>query len=220
MASGEDRLRVGFIALGMAGGGMVRNLTEHPDVSIAAAAKFPVPREVIARDFEGEVYEDAAELCKSPSIDFVYIATPHQFHKEHVIMAAELGKHIIVEKPMALTLEDCDAMIELVDRTGVKLIVGHTHSYDPAIRTMCEVIASGELGKLGMINTWNYTNFLYWPRRPEELDTSLGGGILFNQVPHQVDTVRLLGGGKVKTVCSPQGYGTSLDPQKAATSRS
>lgn len=217
MASGEDRLRVGFIALGMAGGGMVRNLTEHPDVSIAAAAdKFPAPREAFARDFEGEVYEDAAELCKRPNIDFVYIATPHQFHKEHVIMAAELGKHIIVEKPMALTLEDCDAMIELVDRTGVKLIVGHTHSYDPAIRTMCEVIASGELGKLGMINTWNYTNFLYWPRQPEELDTSLGGGILFNQVPHQVDTVRLLGGGKVKTVCSATGIWDASRPTEGS----
>ena len=94
----------------------------------------------------------------------------------------------------------------------MKLIVGHTHSYDPAIRTMCEVIASGELGKLGMINTWNYTNFLYWPRRPEELDTSLGGGILFNQVPHQVDTVRLLGGGKVKAVCSATGIWDASRP--------
>jgi phthalate 4,5-cis-dihydrodiol dehydrogenase len=56
------------------------------------------PREAFAPDFESEVYEDAAELCKGPNIDFVYIATPHQFHKEHVIMAAELGKHIIVEK--------------------------------------------------------------------------------------------------------------------------
>ena len=202
----ENRMRVGFIGLGMAGGGMVRNLAEHPDVSIVAAAdKFPAPREAFARDFEGEVYEDASDLCKSPNIDFVYIATPHQFHKEHVIMAAEQGKHIIVEKPMALTLEDCDAMIAAVDRTGVKLIIGHTHSYDPAIRTMREVIAGGELGNLGMINTWNYTNFLYRPRRPEELDTSLGGGILFNQVPHQVDSVRLLGGGMVKSVRSATG---------------
>ncbi len=217
MANGEDRLRVGFIGLGMAGGGMVRNLAEHPDVSIAAAAdKFAGPREAFSRDFEGEVYEDAADLCKSPNIDFVYIATPHQFHKEHVIMAAEQGKHIIVEKPMALTLEDCNAMIEAVDRTGVKLIIGHTHSYDPAIRTMREVIASGELGKLGMINTWNYTNFLYRPRRPEELDTSLGGDIIFNQVPHQVDTVRLLGGGKVKSVRSATGIWDSDRPTEGS----
>jgi phthalate 4,5-cis-dihydrodiol dehydrogenase len=217
MANGEDRLRVGFIGLGMAGSGMVKNLAEHPDVSITAAAdRFPEPREAFARDFEAEVYEDAEELCKSPNIDFVYIATPHQFHKEHVIMAAEYGKHIIVEKPMALTLEDCDAMIEAVDRTGVKLIIGHTHSYDPAIRTMREVIARGELGKLGMINTWNYTNFLYRPRRPEELDTSLGGGILFNQVPHQVDTVRLLGGGKVKSVRSATGIWDDSRPTEGS----
>ena len=78
-------------------------------------------------------------------------------------MAAEHGKHVIVEKPLALTLEDCDAIIEAVDRTGVKMIVGHTHSYDPAIGAMRRMIASGDYGKLGMINTWNYTNFLYRP---------------------------------------------------------
>ena len=51
-----------------------------------------------------------------------------------------------------------------------------------------------------MINSFNYTNFLYRPRRPEELDTSKGGGILFNQVPHQIDTARLLAGGLVRSV--------------------
>jgi len=219
MVAREDsqRLRIGFIGLGMAGSGMVRSMVEHPGVSIAAAADlFPAPREAFARDFEAEVYEDAEALCESPNVDFVYIATPHQYHREHVIMAAEHGKHIIVEKPMALTLEDCDAMIEAVDRTGVKLIVGHTHSYDPAVRTMREVIVSGELGKLGMINTWNYTNFLYRPRRPEELDTSLGGGILFNQVPHQVDTVRLLGGGLVKSVRSATGIWDPARPTEGS----
>ena len=58
----------------------------------------------------------------------------------------------------------------------------------------------GELGRLGMINSFNYTSYLYRPRRPEELDTSKGGGILFNQVPHQIDTVRLLAGGLAKSV--------------------
>ncbi|MCY4624648.1 MAG: Gfo/Idh/MocA family oxidoreductase, partial [Chloroflexi bacterium] len=206
MATEQQRLRIGFIGLGMAGSGMVRSMVEHPDVSIAAAAdRHAEPREAFARDFEAEVYEDAEELCESPNVDFVYVATPHQFHKEHVIMAAEHGKHVIVEKPLALTMEDCDAIIEAVDRTGVKVIVGHTHSYDPAIRVMRQMIASGDYGRLGMINTWNYTNFLYRPRRPEELDTSLGGGILFNQVPHQVDSVRVLGGGVVKSVRSATG---------------
>ena len=217
MATERQRLRIGFIGLGMAGSGMVRSMADHPDVSIAAAAdRHAGPREAFARDFEAEVYEDAAALVESPNVDFVYVATPHQFHKEHVIMAAEHGKHVIVEKPLALTMEDCDAIIEAVDRTGVKVIVGHTHSYDPAIRVMRQMIASGDYGKLGMINTWNYTNFLYRPRRPEELDTSLGGGILFNQVPHQVDSVRLLGGGLVKSVRSSTGVWDPARPTEGS----
>ncbi len=217
MATEQQRLRIGFIGLGMAGSGMVRSMVEHPDVSIAAAAdRHAEPREAFARDFEAEVYEDAEALCESPNVDFVYVATPHQFHKEHVIMAAEHGKHVIVEKPLALTMEDCDAIIEAVDRTGVKVIVGHTHSYDPAIRVMRQMIASGDYGRLGMINTWNYTNFLYRPRRPEELDTSLGGGILFNQVPHQVDSVRVLGGGLVKSVRAATGIWDPARPTEGS----
>lgn len=217
MATERHRLRIGFIGLGMAGSGMVRSMAEHPDVSITAAADHHAgPREAFARDFEAETYADAEALCESDNVDFVYVATPHQFHRDHVIMAAERGKHVIVEKPLALTLEDCDAIIEAVDRTGVKVIVGHTHSYDPAIRVMRQMIAGGDYGKLGMINTWNYTNFLYRPRRPEELDTSLGGGILFNQVPHQVDSVRLLGGGLVKSVRSATGIWDPARPTEGS----
>ena len=96
---------------------------------------------------------------------------------------------------MALTLADCDAIIAAVERHKVHLVVGHTHAFDPAVRLMRDIIARGELGRLGMIHSFNYTNFLYRPRRPEELDTAQGGGILFNQVPHQIDTARLLAGG-------------------------
>jgi phthalate 4,5-cis-dihydrodiol dehydrogenase len=62
-----------------------------------------------------------------------------------------------------------------------------------------------------MIAAFNYTNFLYRPRRPEELDTARGGGILFNQVPHQIDMVRLIGGGKLRSV---RAQVTRLDPAR------
>ena len=76
----------------------------------------------------------------------------------------------------------------------VYLIVGHTHAFEAAVRLMRDIIARGALGKLGLIHSFNYTNHLYRPRRPEELSTPpKGGGILFNQVPHQIDTARLLG---------------------------
>ena len=72
--------------------------------------------------------------CADPAVEVVYIATPHQFHAPHAILAAEHGKHVILEKPMALTLADCDAIIAAVERNKVHLIVGHTHAFDPAVR--------------------------------------------------------------------------------------
>ena len=194
-------IRLGIVGLGMAGAVMVHAAARHPGFCITAAAEpHAGPREAFVRDFNANAYDDMRRLCDDPAVDAVYIATPHQFHAEHASLAAAAGKHVILEKPMALTLADCDRIIAAVEKAGVHLVVGHTHAFDPAVRAMRALIASGELGRLGMIASWNYTNYLYRPRRPEELDTSKGGGILFNQVPHQVDTVRLLGGGLVKSV--------------------
>jgi phthalate 4,5-cis-dihydrodiol dehydrogenase len=204
--------RLGIVGLGMAGAVMVHAAVRHPGFCIVAAAEpQPAPREAFARDFNATAHDDVHRLCDDPAVDAVYIATPHQFHAEHASLAAAAGKHIILEKPMALTLADCDTIIAAVEKAGVHLVVGHTHAFDPAIRAMRALIASGELGRLGMIASWNYTNYLYRPRRPEELDTSKGGGILFNQVPHQIDIARLLGGGLVKSVRAQAG---GLDPAR------
>jgi len=203
---------LGIAGLGMAGALMVRAAAHHPGFRLAAAAEPQAgPRQAFARDFEANIHSDIRALCDDPTVDAVYIATPHQFHAEHASLAAAAGKHIILEKPMALTLADCDAIMAAVEKAGVRLVIGHTHAFDPAIRAMRAIIASGELGRLGMIASWNYTNYLYRPRRPEELDTARGGGILFNQVPHQIDTVRLLGGGLVKSVRAQAG---GLDPAR------
>ena len=196
-----EPIRLGIAGLGMAGAVMVQAAAAHRGYVLRAAADpHPVPRAAFARDFEAKVYDDVAGLCDDPDIEVIYIATPHQFHRPHAILAAEHGKHIILEKPMALTLADCDAIIAAVERANVNLIVGHTHSFDPQVHVMRLLISSGALGRLGMIHSFNYTNFLYRPRRPEELDTAQGGGILFNQIPHQIDTVRLLAGGLVRSV--------------------
>ncbi len=208
----ERPLGLGVIGLGMAGAVMVRAAAHDPGTVLNAAADpQAAPREAFGRDFNARTYADARALVEDAAVEAVYIATPHQFHAEHAIAAAERGKHVILEKPMALTLADCDRIIAAVERAKVHLIVGHTHAFDSAVREMRRVIASGELGALGMVASWNYTNYLYRPRRPEELDTSKGGGILFNQVPHQIDTVRLLGGGLVKSVRAQVGV---LDPAR------
>jgi len=194
-------LRFGVIGLGRAGSGMLNALARHPDVQVTAAADLHKEhRDRFEAEFEGPAFADAAALCASTEVDAVYIATPHEYHAEHVALAAGHGKHAIVEKPMALTLGDCDRMIEAVERAGVTLVVGHTASYNPAIQKMREMVASGEVGRVGAITATAFTDFLYRPRRPEELDTAKGGGIMFNQVPHQVDATRLIAGGIVRSV--------------------
>jgi phthalate 4,5-cis-dihydrodiol dehydrogenase len=205
-------LRLGIIGLGGATKQMLPSLASHPSVRIVAASDLrPEARERFTSEFGGQAYEKVEQLCDSAEVDAVYIATPHQFHKDHALLAAGRGKHIIVEKPMALTMSDCDAMIEAAARNKVHLVVGHTHSFNAPVMKMREIIRSGELGAVAMINTWNYGNFIYRPRRPEELRTDLGGGIIYNQVPHQVDIVRLLGGGMVRSVRS---MAWVLDPER------
>lgn len=131
-------------------------------------------------------------------MDVVYIATPPELHREHAELAARHGKHIVVEKPMALTLDDCAAMIDVCEKKGVKLLAGHTHSFDAPIRKMREIVTSGRIGKLAMVNTWNFNEFNPRPWPMAELKASFGP--ILNQGPHQVDIVRQIAGGMVRSV--------------------
>ncbi|NUZ07691.1 Gfo/Idh/MocA family protein [Piscinibacter koreensis] len=197
----EHRLRVGVVGLGIAGGLMVPCLLRHPRATLAGVADRDAElRARFARDYALPVEDEAEALIARADVDAVYIATPHQFHRSHTLLAAEHGKHVVVEKPMALTLADCDAMTEAAARAEVALVVGHTHSFDPAIAEIARRSEAGEWGSLAMLALWNYTDFLYRPRRPEELDTAQGGGILFNQLPHHVDIARLLARSPVRSV--------------------
>ena len=109
-------LGLGVVGLGMGATLMVRGILDHPSIRVVAgAARTPEVRERFAQDLEARGYESVEALCADPSVDVVFVATPHELHREHATMAAEHGKHIIVEKPMALTLEDCDAIIDAAD---------------------------------------------------------------------------------------------------------
>lgn len=196
----ERRLRLGVAGLGKAFMLMLPGLARHPNIEIIAAADPRAEaRTRFAADFAGPAYESVEELCAA-AVEAVYVATPHQFHAEHVRIAARHGKHVLVEKPMALSLEDCAAMIDAVTRAGVQMVIGHSHSFDAPIARTRALSESGAYGALRMITAMNFTDFLYRPRRPEELDNKAGGGVVFNQAPHHVDVVRFLAGGRIKTV--------------------
>src|ERR687886_2198660 len=195
------QLRFGIAGLGVASTQILPYLLNNPQARIVAAADVrPAALDQFERDFGGETFLSVEDLCKSPNVDALYVCTPNHLHAEHVICAAEHGKHVIVEKPMALTLDECEAMNAAAERNGVKLLCGHTHSFDPPVRAMRALVQSGELGPLRMINTWHFNEFMYRPRMPHELDPARGGNVIFNQGPHQVDIVRLIGGGLVRIV--------------------
>jgi phthalate 4,5-cis-dihydrodiol dehydrogenase len=91
------------------------------------------------------------------------------------------------------------------------LTVGHSHSFDEPYRAMRDVIASGTLGRAHLLHNIYYSDWVYRPRRPEELDERLGGGITFRQGAHQFDILRLLGGGLVRSV---RAHTFDWDPQR------
>jgi len=192
-------LRLGMAGLGVASTQILPPIAKLPFIKITAAADMRADAVAKFREqYRAEGYTRIEELCASPNVDAVYIATPNSLHAEHAIIAAKHKKHIIVEKPMAMDLAECDAMNEAADKYGVKLLCGHTHSFDPPIRKIREIVKSGELGKLCMINSWNYNEFMYRPRMKHEL--AMTRGVVLNQGPHHVDIVRLIGGGMVRSV--------------------
>lgn len=201
MAAG--RLGLGFVGLGQAVGLILRRRDEIAGlpVRVVAAAEVPGRAEALQafeQEFGGRGYTSVEELCADPDVDIVYVATLPELHLEHVTIAAQHGKHVIVEKPMALDVETGRKMIEVADAAGIRLMAGHTHSFDAPVRAMQDLIESGSIGDLVSILTFNYNDFnpRPWPTR----ELSATRGPLLNQGPHQVDIVRLLGGGLVKSL--------------------
>lgn len=198
----DDPIRLGVAGLGRAFMLMLPTLARDSRLAVLACAD---PRaEARARfteDFPGaRAHETVEALCADPAIEAIYIATPHQFHVANVRAAASAGKHVLVEKPMALALSDCRAMVDAARQAGIHLIVGHSHSFDAPYLRARAMIQSGEHGAVRMITAVNFTDYLYRPRRPEELDTAQGGGAIFSQAPHQVEIVRLLAGRPARSI--------------------
>ncbi len=214
MTAATRTLRFGVAGLGVAGAGILQAMTRHPQVKLVAAADLrPEPRERFVAEHGGAGHESIEALCADPGVDAVYIATPTPMHPDHAVMALEAGKHVIMEKPMALTLEAADRIIAAARRSNGRLLVGHSHSYDPPIAHIRAIVLSGQLGRLRMINNWYFNDWIYRPRLRGELDSSLGGGVTFRQGSHQFDIIRYIAGGLVRSVRGATG---AWDPARSA----
>ena len=213
----KRKIRIGVAGLGRGFTLSLPMLARDPRVTLVAAADLrPQARAQFAREFSAKVYDNVEALCADPNVEVVYVATPHEHHVAHAALAAAHGKHLLIEKPMAIKLADCEAMIAAALKAGVQLMVGPSHSFDAHIARTRALIESGAYGAVRMIAALNYTDFMQRPRRPEELDTAQGGGVVFSQGAHQVDIVRLLGGGRVKTVRAATGAWDRERPSEGA----
>jgi phthalate 4,5-cis-dihydrodiol dehydrogenase len=194
-------LRLGVAGLGVASTLFLPGVEAFPQARIAAAAdRRRSALDAFERKYQGRGYDSVEALAADPDIDVIWVATPNQFHCAHTVLAAEHGKHVVCTKPMALTVAECERMCVAAEQNGVKLLCGQTYSMSPDVQAMWRVARSGELGRLVAINSWLATDWLLKPRVPEELDEALGGGVVYRHAPHLIDTVRLLGGGRVRSV--------------------
>src|SRR5207342_134272 len=99
-------------------------------------------RERFAADFGAAAYDSVEALCGDARVEAVYVATPHQLHARHAALAASHGKHVLVEKPMAIAIAEAQSMIDAARAGGVHLVVGHSHSFDAPIRRARAIVES------------------------------------------------------------------------------
>lgn len=209
----SDPIRLGVAGLGRGFMLTLPSLRHDPHTTlVACAAPRAESREAFLAEFGGSAHASIDDLVRDPAVEAVYVATPHQMHLDHAGAAARAGKHILVEKPLAISMEDADAIVAAASAAGVHLITGPSHSFDQPVLKARELIETGRFGRVRMIHAVNYTDFLYRPRRPEELDTAQGGGVVFSQAVHQIDMVRLLMGARATRVAAMTG---DWDPDRA-----
>ncbi|HSS64168.1 MAG TPA: Gfo/Idh/MocA family oxidoreductase [Gammaproteobacteria bacterium] len=198
----EKPLGLGILGLGGATVNMLPSFLKSPYYDLLGVADSD--REIIERfkqDFRDvQICDDIEPLLSDSSVDLVYIATPNHLHFEHAKAALECGKHVLIEKPMAVNLEDAEEMILIAEQNGVLLGVNVKHSFEPRIQGIRALAQSGELGRLRMIHSWRFVDWLYRPRSAEELTPGWGSGILWRQGPHQFDIIRTIGGGLMRSV--------------------
>ncbi|MCK1798083.1 Gfo/Idh/MocA family oxidoreductase [Streptomyces sp. XM4193] len=204
MSGGRPELpfRVGVIGAGIVGTEHVRALAESTDCEPAAVCD--IDRAAAARlaaPFGVPVHTDHREMFARSGLDAVVVTSPHALHAPMVLDAAEAGLHVLVEKPMATTAEDCTRMIEACRRAGTLLAVAHVIHFDPMVREARRLIDSGEYGAPLLVTHQRSSHYDPGSRPAWFFDRALaGGGIVLNVGTHGLDRIQLFGGAPVRRV--------------------
>ena len=152
--------------------------------------------EKIARQFSVPHFTDMHEMMQTVNVDIVVVLTESGKHAEHVVSLAQYGKHIVVEKPMALTLNDADAMIQACNESGAKLFVVKQNRFNVPVVKLGQVLKAGRFGKLvlGTVRVRWCRHQAYYDQDPWRGTWALDGGVLTNQASHHVDLLQWMMG--------------------------
>src|SRR3989338_1572650 len=195
--TGNSQKKLGFAIIGC--GRICKThttvLSQLPDAKMVVVCDVIEERaKEYAKKYNCDYTTNYHEVLKRNDVDVIDICTPTYLHSKIAINAAGAGKHVITEKPMALSLEDADRMIESCKKAGVKLFVVKQNRYNPPIVKLKEAMDEGRFGKIYYGNTtvrWYRSQSYYdedeWFRR-------FGGGVLINQASHNIDMLQWLMG--------------------------
>jgi predicted dehydrogenase len=195
----HEPVRYGIVGLGRAGWDIhVRDLRPRADARIVAVADpLAERREQAVAEFSCKAYPTLAKLLKQDDVEVVVIATPSVAHGRDAKKALAAGRHVVVEKPMAMSVAEADAMIAAADKADRKLFVHQNYRFRPEFVHLKEVVESGILGRVYHVRQ----ALLSFARRNDwQTLARNGGGVLNNTCPHFIDQILQLMGGRVTSV--------------------
>jgi predicted dehydrogenase len=190
-------LKFGLIGCGGMGRELATAIAEEVDEAAVAAAVDPYRPNVEAFCAEsGAAQADSLEeLLARADVQAVLIASPNNLHREQTIAAAQAGKHVFCEKPMALSVADCDAMMAACEAAGVKLMVGHSMRFYPLTRALFDLVRDQRLGApVYGFGSYFFPGFKDRASGLWHLDRAGSGGLLFHMAVHQIDLLQAIFG--------------------------
>ncbi|MCW4460024.1 Gfo/Idh/MocA family protein [Microbacterium sp. MPKO10] len=196
-------MRIGLIGAGAVADFHISAAQALEGVEIGAVCDLDETAASRAADAAGgvPVYADYRDMHASGLVDAIVVNTPHALHLPMVTDAAAAGLHVLVEKPMATSLADCDAMVRACQEAGVALTVGHIQHFMPDKRAARELIDSGELGDVVMVRDYRSTDYRPGSRSDWFFSKQMaGGGALINIGGHCLDRCLWFGGGRATEV--------------------
>lgn len=188
---------VGVIGCGYWGPNLIRNFawTEGARVTAVCDAQIDRAQKLASQYSVASAYSDATELINDPSVDLVVVATPSRTHHPLAKAAIEVGKHVLVMKPMTTNVQDAEDLIDRAHAKGVLLAVDHTFVYTSAVRKMREMVESGDLGEVYYIDSVRINLGVF------QSDVN----VIWDLGPHDISIIDYIMGGQVPTEVSAIG---------------